>query len=343
MKIMRYGWAASLVTIALMVAGITVFYVRQLLAVVGLLLGLATVAGAGELDRSDIQHRFKSPWVVGERLRDVPAWPLTSELSPDAGPVGYVFESIDLAPIPGFEGTPLNLLIAIDATGKFIDVEVLRQHEPVFLGGLGPGPLAEFVQQYKDKSLLREIVVASTYGRAQPGDRRIVLDGVAKATASVRIVNQTVLASALAVARKRLGFADPGEAALPAVPKADSYEPLAFEQLVQRGYVRRLILTNAQAEALFAGGDAAGLDEKALRDPQGLFVDLYVAYLNAPIIGRNLLGERDWQRLRGDLGDDRPAFWVAMRGRYPLYDDSFVPGTQPPRLGVQQRDLPFEL
>jgi transcriptional regulator of nitric oxide reductase len=321
---------------------------RRLRAFAGLLfaalaLSLATAAGAGDLDRSDIQRRFKPPLVVGERLRDVAAWPLTSELSPDAGPVGYAFESIDLAPIPGFEGTPMNLLVAIDASGKFIDVEVLRQHEPVFLGGLGPGPLIEFVRQYKDKSLLREVVVASTYGSALPGDRRIVLDGVAKATASVRIVNQTVLASALAVARKRLGFADPGETALPAVPKADSYEPLSFDQLVQRGYVKRLTLSNAQAEALFAGGDGAGVDDEALHDPQGLFVDLYVAYLNAPVIGRNLLGERAWQQLRSDLGDDRPAFWVAMRGRYPLHDESFVPGTPLSRLGLVQRNLPVEL
>ena len=30
------------------------------------------------------------------------------------------FESIDLAPIPGFEGTPMNLLVAIDAGGKYV-------------------------------------------------------------------------------------------------------------------------------------------------------------------------------------------------------------------------------
>ena len=38
---------------------------------------------------------------------------------------------------------------------------------------------------------------------------RVVLDGVAKATASVRIANQTVLSAAHAVARAKLGFAAP--------------------------------------------------------------------------------------------------------------------------------------
>jgi hypothetical protein len=44
---------------------------------------------------------------------DVPAWPLSNELTPDSGLLGHAFESVDLAPIPGFEGTPFNLLIAI--------------------------------------------------------------------------------------------------------------------------------------------------------------------------------------------------------------------------------------
>ena len=312
----------------------------------GLTMMLSVLAGAtvaGELDRTDVARRFASPLHVGEKLRDPPAWPLTSELTPDAGPVGYVFESVDLAPIPGFEGTPIDLLVAIDAAGKFMDVEVIRQHEPVFLGGLGPAPLAEFVRQYKGKSLTREFVVASAYGRAPSDGRRVVLDGVTKATASVRIVNQSVLASALAVARKRLGFAEPGRSAPPAVPRATAFERLDFEQLLHRHYVQRLTLTNAQVDSLFAGSDATGLDDVARRDPDGLFVELYVACLNAPNVGRNLLGERAWQRLASDLGGERPLFWVATRGRYPLVDESFVPGTQPPGLGLYQQGLPIEL
>jgi len=303
----------------------------------------APAAAAGTLARADIERRFPPPLRVGDKLRDVPAWPLTSELAPDAGPVGYVFESIDLAPIPGFEGTPIDLLVAVDAEGRFLDVEVLHQHEPVFLGGLGPGPLLDFVRQYKGRSLRQEIVVASTYGTGQHSERRIVLDGVAKATASVRIVNQTVLAAALAVARKRLGFADPGSGAPPAVVRDLPFETLGFDQMLRRGLVARLRLSNAEAEALFAGSEGAGTDAEARRDPAGLFVELYVAYLNTPTTGRNLLGDAGWAKLRADLRDDRPAFWVATRGRHALVDDDFVPGTPPPQLALSQRGLPLEL
>ncbi len=302
-------------------------------------------AVAGDLAKADIERRFQRPLHVGEKLREVPAWPLTSELLPDAGPVGYVFESIDLAPIPGFEGTPINLLVAIDAGGKFMDVEVLRQHEPVFLGGLGPLPLQDFVRQYQGKSLKQEITVSSSYGntRSGGGGNRVVLDGVTKATASVRIVNQSVLAASLAVARAHLGFADPGSGAPPAVVKPLPFEPMDLAALVQRGYVQRIALSNAEIEKLFAGGEGAGTDEEALQKPDQLFVEVYVAYLNAATIGRNLLGDAAWEQFKTYLLDDRPAFWIATRGRYALVDDAFVPGTPPPRLALSQSDLPIEL
>ncbi|MBI5109432.1 MAG: 4Fe-4S binding protein [Rhodocyclales bacterium] len=316
-------------------------------ALAGLLLGALCClsALAGDLARADIERRFQRPLHVGDKLREVPAWPLTSELTPDAGPVGYVFESIDLAPIPGFEGTPMNLLVAIDAGGKFMDVEVLRQHEPVFLGGLGPLPLQEFVKQYQGKSLKQEITVSSTYGntRSGGGGNRVVLDGVAKATASVRIVNQSVLAASLAVARARLGFADPGSGAPPAVVRALPFERMDFATLVKRGYVQRIAFSNADIEKLFAGSDGAGTDAQALGKPDELFAEIHVAYLNAPTIGRNLLGDAAWERFKAYLVDDRPAFWIATRGRYALVDEAFVPGTAPPRLALVQSELPIEL
>jgi transcriptional regulator of nitric oxide reductase len=311
---------------------------------------LATVlaclpATAGDLARADIERRFQRPLHVGEKLREVAAWPLTSELKPDAGPVGYVFESIDLAPIPGFEGTPMNLLVAIDSEGKFLDVEVLRQHEPVFLGGLGPLPLQEFVKQYQGKSLKQEITVSSAYGntRSGAGGNRVVLDGVTKATASVRIVNQSVLAAALAVARSRLGFADAGDGAPPAVVKTLPFERMDLATLLQRGYVQRIAFRNADIEKLFAGTEGAGTDERASSHPDETYVEVFVAYLNSPNIGRNLLGDTNWEKFRTYMLDDRPAFWVATRGRYALVDDNFVPGTPPPRLALAQSELPVEL
>ena len=121
--------------------------------------------------------------------------------------VAYVFETTDLAPVPGFSGTPPNLLIVLGADGTFQRVAVISQHEPVFVDGLGQEPLDRFVEQYAGKTLAQNVKVGPP--RPETGQRRdganAVIDGVAKATASVRIVNESVLAAALAVARAKLG------------------------------------------------------------------------------------------------------------------------------------------
>lgn len=306
---------------------------------------LCGTALAGDLGHDDLARRFQPPLHVQPKLADLPVWPITSELEPEAGPVGYVFESIDLAPIPGFEGTPMNLLVAIDRKGGFIDVEVLRQHEPVFLSGLGEAPLKEFVQQYAGRNLKQEITVSSAYGNTRAGgsDSRVVLDGVTKATASVRIVNQTVLAAGLAVAREKLGFADPGARGPAARARADLFEKIDFATLVKRGLIGHLRVSNAEAEKLFAGTDGEGADDVALAEPEATLVDLYVGYLNAPTVGRAVLGDARYADLMKKLEDGQHALWIASAGRIAMLDEGFVPGTPPPSLSLTQGGLPVEM
>lgn len=317
---------------------------RALALCVGLF--VAASATAGQLSRADIARRISPPLVVGEKPADTPAWPISSELTPDAGPVGWVFESIDLAPIPGFEGTPYNLLIQIDTTGQLLDVELLRQHEPVFLSGLGEAPLRDFLAQYAGLNLSQSITVSTAYSdrsnTRQSQSDRVVLDGVTKATASVRIANQTVLTAALAVARAQLGFAGPAQHTPPAEVREDRFEVRSFAQLLADGSIARLRLTHADVEALFAGTDGAGLDSSDA-SPDALVAELYVAYLNAPTLGRAILGDAGYTHLRGFLEPGQHAWWVATAGPDSLIDTHFVRGTSPERLSLQQHGTPFEL
>ena len=66
----------------------------------------ATFAQAGTLSRAELKQRFPSPLIVGERDAQLPVWPLFRQDGTATPLVGYVFESVDLAPIPGFSGTP---------------------------------------------------------------------------------------------------------------------------------------------------------------------------------------------------------------------------------------------
>ncbi len=310
-----------------------------------LLLCCMLTGWAGDLAREDVAKYFPPPLRVGDKLQDIQAWPITSELRPDDGPIGYAFESIDLAPIPGFEGTPINMLVAVDAEGVFLDVALLRQHEPVFLGGLGEDPLKVFLRQYQGISLSSPITVSSKYGGtgATRDGRRVVLDGVTKATASIRIINQTVLTSALAVARAKLGFAGADASGPPATVKTDLFEAKSFDQLVAMGAIGHLRLSNADVEALYAGSEVAGDDAEAARDPGDTFLELWFAYLNAPSIGRVLLGDAGFGKLKDRLDAGQHAFWVATAGRESLVDGDFVRGTNPQKLTLAQGGTPFEM
>ena len=302
-------------------------------------------ARAGMLGKDEIQRRFGVPYQVEDKLTDIPAWPVTSSLEKEVGPVVYAFESIDIAPLPGFEGSPMNFLITIDRKGNFMGVEVLQQREPVFtfrdLGGLGDTPLREFIAQYAGKSIGQPFVIALDAARNHTGmtanrGTHATLDGISKATTSVRIIHQTVLTSALEVARAKLGFADRKKRGPAGKPLPEVFEQPSFAQMLDKGMIGRLRLTNRDVEKLFAGTDGADVDEEALAHPEELYVDLYVAYLNAPTIGRAILGEEQYRVAMERNFDNRHLWWIASAGRFRIVDDDFTPGTQSPRVAMAQ-------
>jgi transcriptional regulator of nitric oxide reductase len=300
--------------------------------------GAAGAAWSGVLSRADLARRFPAPLSVGERASEVPAWPLFKQNGTATQLVGYVFESADLAPIPGFAGVPLNLLVAIDPQGVFLDVAVLSQHEPVFLDGLGEAPLLAFVAQYKGASLSQSIEVGGTGGA-----NRVRLDGVAKATASVRIINQTVLSSALQVARAKLGFAAGRDPSQIARLRTTLFAPMDSAALQQAGLLTHVRVLNREVEALFAGTPGAGLDPEALAQPEGVFIDLYLAWGSLPAAGRNLLDAPSWRRLTNRLDPGDHALLVFSAGRHGLLADDFVRGSVPGRIALRQDRLPLEM
>ena len=134
-----------------------------------------------------------------------------------------------------------------------------------------------------------------------------------------------------------------GQQRAPATVREDLYEPMDFRQLLASGAIGRLTIDNAQLEAGFAGGPGAALDPAALARPDETFIELYVAYLNPPTIGRALLGDEGYRHMRAFLEPGQHAWWVASAGRGSFLDPDFVRGTSPSRLGLGQDGAPHEL
>jgi NosR/NirI family nitrous oxide reductase transcriptional regulator len=294
--------------------------------------------GAGAY-QSLIQTLFPKATRIEPKLEAFPVYPVyqLQQL------LGYAYESNDLYDLVGFSGKPIKLMIGLGAEGRFSGVRVLDHHEPVFLHGLGEQPLFDFVKQYQGLSLRDPIVIGAGNSNTTSEDGPVIIDGVTKATVSVVIINDTVLSASLQVARAKLeGFAQQ----VSATPKPALFELLNSAQLLERGYLQHWRISREEAEdALGQSLDsypslAPGLTQS---DDKALFSELYFAYLSAPIIGRNLLGDTRYQQLLDTLRADDQVLAVFSRGPFGHVPETFTPGSVPRRLSLQQQGLSIEL
>ncbi len=262
---------------------------------------------------------------------------------------GYLFDTLDYAPVPGFSGTPMELAVSLDSQGAIMDVQLLNQNEPVFVDGLGVEPFLDFLKQYKGKHIRQNISVGSVYGAhdSSAKDGAVVLDGITKASASVRIANVTILSSAVAVARSHFAGAAPPTGAK---VKADYREDLDWSELVKRGYVKTLTLDNKTVQHAFAGSIAATDDPDGPNDPDGLFTRIDFALADVPSIGIALFGQGGYAKLMKHLDRDDHAIALFTEGRWSFMGGNFVRGSQPQRIKIEQsgfaiggRDLAFSL
>ena len=286
--------------------------------------------------RAVIQSLFPSATVIEDKLPDFPVYPVyqLQEL------LGYAYVSTDFVTLQGFAGKPITMMIGLDTKGRFTGVEVLHHHEPVFLHGLGEAPLNEFVAQYEGRSLKDQIIVqASSRSSRDTGGQQVYFDGVSKATVSVLIINDTILSSALQVARSKLeGFAQ----AAPTRARQDYYEPLTWQQLLDRGYVQKRTLSAQEVEAKL--GRPLTDYPTDLSPPSGeAFTEIYFAYVNSPMVGRNLLGDQGYKAFQERLNDRGKVIMVMSQGVYPHVSEAFVPGSTPSRIGLNQNELAIEM
>ena len=91
--------------------------------------------------------------------------------------------------------------------------------------------------------------------------------------------------------------------------------------------MRRLILSVDDVNKAFEkSGNAAAAAHPEEGDPDDTFIDLYVADVAVPTIGRSLLGDDGFNRLAGRLKPGQQALVVAGSGRYSFKGAAYVRG-----------------
>lgn len=289
--------------------------------------------------REALENLILPPFSLGPPINDKGVYTLLNSGGIEAG---YVFETEPLAPLPGFSGAPVNVLVVLDLEGKFLDVRLLDHNEPIFVSGLGVAPFHKFFEQYPGLSISSSIVVGTPYGDGGSGSSLVYLDGVTKATASVRIAHDSVMAAALAVAREKMQGLS---MAPPAQPDPDHAEDLDWDALVTQGLATHHVVSNAEVDAAFAGTLWEDDDPEARDDPEAAYLDLWVVDLGPPAIARAVLSEDGFAELQDFLAislDDEPILLIET-GRHGLVSEDFVRNTAPDRLSAAQNGLPVRL
>lgn len=104
----------------------------------------ALPARAGSLGPAGVQALFPPPLLVGGRSAELPAWPIFRRNGAALELQAYAFETIDLAPVAGYGGRPINLLVVLAPDGRFQQVRLLSHDEPLFKSPPGTAVLAQF-------------------------------------------------------------------------------------------------------------------------------------------------------------------------------------------------------
>lgn len=247
--------------------------------------------------------------------------------------VAYAFETADIVSIPAYSGAPINILVIMDAEGRFIHSEVLEHHEPILLVGIPEQKLFDFVNQYTDKKVTDRIRV----GAANKAEGVINVDAISGATVTVMVVNETIMRAAKKVGQA-LGL--PGlEASTiqpPSTIRKDVFRKANWSELTGDGSIRKMVLTREQVNQAFVGTKAEHAGNPGAGQRKGHFIELYYAPLNIPTIGLNLLGEEQFAWLQSELQEGDQAIVVLGNGHYSFKGNGFVRGGIFDRIQLQQ-------
>jgi NosR/NirI family nitrite reductase transcriptional regulator len=228
-----------------------------------------------------------------DRLEDAPpAWRATGP----EGALGLIASTWEIAASVGYSGRPLDVLVAITPDARIAGAELMRHAEPILTLGISDADIAAYVSGFAGLDLSRPAVRAFEARDDLP-------PVIARATVSTGVIRDAVLRTARTVALGRGLIPD----AAGGVDRA-SFREAGWADLAAEGALAGVSVTMTQAAAALAG---------SARPPtpgDGPFLDLWVALIDPPTIGRNLLGQQGFSAAMGALGPGDAAVFVASRG-----------------------------
>jgi len=250
--------------------------------------------------------------------------------------LGYAFETNDIARIPAYSGEPVNMLVAIDGKGTYLGAKVLEHHEPIILAGIPESKLHAFVDQYADLHVSDRLKVG---GNQKEGI--VHIDGLSGATVTVMVMNVGITKAATKVARS-LGIISASQEIIQPMSTIypDVFEKADWQTLVGDGSLRKLYLNRATVDDAFKGTDAEHIEEASANEKQDMFAEIFFAQADIPTVGRNLLGDSEYEWMMSNLKENERAIIILGNG-YSFKGSGYVRGGIFDRIQILQNDGAF--
>ena len=246
--------------------------------------------------------------------------------------VAWAFLTSDFVSTTGYSGKPIHVVAAIDLDAVLTGVELVKHSEPIVLIGIPNSKITALTEGYKGLDLKAE---AAAGGDAHD------LDIISGATVTIMIIDDSLVRAGIKVARAlSLGGLAPRIATGPRRELDLAHdEVFDWTTLAGDGSVRRLTLDLGQVNAAFeATGDVRAIKRPEKGAPEDTFIDLHLALVSTPSIGRSLLGDAEYENLTGWLKEGEHAILVLGRGTYSFKGSGYVRGGIFDRIQLIQGD-----
>ncbi|MHC3908297.1 hypothetical protein ACMZ4X_01517 [Achromobacter marplatensis] len=252
--------------------------------------------------------------------------------------LGRIYLTSDVVNTRGYSSKPIDVLVGLADNGRIVGAKLVEHHEPIVLIGIPQSKVDHFIQGYVG---LNFVDSPPRHGAPPP------VDIVSGATVTLMVIGDSITRSAIAVARAygvdKTAAGQPAAAPAAARQVDEALSAVeSWQSLQEAGAVRRLRLSPEDVDLAFRQSgrqDAARHGQEAAQDDT--FIDLYVALASVPGIGRSLLGDTEWQRLKERLKPGQQAILVAGEGAYSFKGSGYVRGGIFDRIEIIQDESSF--
>jgi len=222
--------------------------------------------------------------------------------------VGYVGLSKDWTKnLVGYAGKHLETLMGMDRNGTITGVKLIYHSEPIVLIGLKEESYHNFIKQYIGMNIKDTISVGGA----------VSMDALTGATVTAMVQNSIILETLRKIAAQA-GIIQIAKSKGRAISQNDT--TMTWDELMKSGAVKNITVTTKE---LGISGEE-------------VYLDLFIAVVTPPSIGRNLLGDVRYKQVMAELKAGESAVAVFSRGKGSFKGTGFVRGGVFDRFNIEQ-------